>query len=261
MDAIYRAMTTFVLSLLSAAGIRLAPMTWQMQPMPDGRSVNVMLSTHAHSIQGETIPVEQFEGLKTLLQADGPVRFRLKRDAGVFEFDGVLRRGAGGGTFEFTGSDAFAAQLAQRGFGKPSWAEQFKMAWHDTGLTLVDELAARKYEKPTLQQLIAAADHGIDRVYVREMTALVRDLRTVDDLVRQHDHGINGAYIRDLASLGLENLSANDLVRAHDHGISAEWTRDVFRRNGGPLSLDQLVSLHDHGVRTLEDLRRRTHAS
>lgn len=260
MDAIFRTATTFFFSLLSALGIQPAPMTWQMQPI-DGRTMQVILSTHPHSMQSETISLEQFEGLKPLLEKEGPAKFRLRRDAGSFEFDGVLRRGAGGGTFVFTGSDAFASELVKRGLGKPSWAEQFKMAWHDTGLALIDELAAQKYRQPSLDQVVSAGDHGIDRAYVREMTALVRDLRTVDDLIRQHDHGINGVYIRDLASLGLKSLSANDLVRAHDHGISLEWTRDVLKRNGGPLSLDQLVSLHDHGVRTLEELRRRTHAS
>jgi len=261
MDAIYRTVTSLFLSLMSAIGIQAAPMSWQMQPMPDGRVAQVVLSTHPHSWQSETIPLEQFDGLKPLLQKDGPAKFRLKRDAGVFEFDGVLRRGAGGGTFEFAGNDAFANALVKRGFGTPSWAELFKMAWHDTGFALIDELAAQKYQKPTLQRLIDTGDHGIDRAYVREMTVLVKDLNTVDDLIRQHDHGIDGAYIRDLAALGLKNLTANDLVRAHDHGINRKWLTNVRARNSVQLSLDHLVSLHDHGVETMEELRRRTHQS
>jgi hypothetical protein len=101
--------------------------------MPDGRSVNLLISTHPHSTHGETIAIEQLDGLKPLLLRDGPAKFRLKRDAGVFEFDGVLRRGAGGGTMEFLPSETFANDLAKRGFEKPTRAEQFKMAWHDTG--------------------------------------------------------------------------------------------------------------------------------
>lgn len=261
MDVIYRTVTSLFLSLMSAMGIQPAPATWQMQPMLDGRTVALTFSDHPHSSHSATILVDQFDGLKALMPANGPAKFRLRRDAGVFEFDGVLRLGYGGGTMTFAPSETFPAELAKRGFAKPSRADLYKMAWHDTGFALIDELAAQKYQRPTLQRLIDAGDHGIDRAYVREMTALVKDVRTVDELIRQHDHGINGVYIRDLASLGLKNLSADDLVRAHDHGISREWLSDVISRNRTRLSLDELVSLHDHGVRTLEELRRRTHAS
>ena len=288
MDVIYRTVTSLFLSLMSAIGIQAAPMTWQMQPMPDGRSVNLLISTHPHSTYGETIPVGQFDGLSPLLQRDGPAKFWLKRDAGVFEFDGVLRRGAGGGTLEFVPSGTFANELAKRGFEKPTPAEQFKMAWHDTGFALIDELAAQKYQRPTLQRLIDAGDHAIDRGYVRALAAVGYQLGTVDALIRQHDHGVSADYIRGLASLGLTRLSADDLVRARDHGIGAEYVRDMravgytlsledlvrardhgisapwtsrVNSRNGKLSFEQLVSLRDHGVETLEELRRRTHAS
>ncbi len=248
MDAVYRVMTSLFMSLMSAIGIQSPPMTWEIQTIPPGRDVSVMIRTSPHSNHGETLPVEKFDGLKPLLQVDGPAKFRLKRDAGTFEFDGVLRRGSGGGTLEFVPSETFPNELAKRGFARPTADEMFKMAWHDTGFSLIDELAAQKYQKPTLEQLINAGDHGIDRVYVREITALVKDVRTVDALIRQHDHGINETYIRGLASVGLKDLSANDLVRAHDHGISPEYARKAsMKRFFRKLSLDELVSLHDHG--------------
>jgi hypothetical protein len=246
MDVIYRTVTSLFLSLLSAIGIQAAPMTWQMQPI-DGRTVQVILSTHPHSSQSETIFIERFDGLKPLLQLDGPAKFRLKRDAGVFEFDGVLRRGAGGGTLEFVPSEAFVTELAKRGFEKPTRDDLFKMAWHDTGFALVDELAAQKYQKPTLPQLIDAGDHGIDRAYLRELAALGYQVGTVDALIRLHDHAIDGGYIRLLSTLGLTRLSADDLVRAHDHDIGGEYVRDL-QQAGYRLSLDDLVRAHDHGI-------------
>src|SRR5436190_5751187 len=151
MDAIYRVVTSLVMGLMSAMGIQPLPMTWQMQPMPDGHAVALTLSTHPHSSQSETIALDQFEGLKPLLQTDGPAKFRLRRDAGVFEFDGVLRRGAGGGTMEFVPSETFPIELAKRGFEKATRAKLLKMAWHDTGFAFLDELAVLKYQRPTLK--------------------------------------------------------------------------------------------------------------
>src|SRR6185295_2268547 len=208
------------LSLMSAIGIQAPPMTWQMQTTLDGRTAALMISTHPHSSHGESIAVDQFEGLKPLLQGNGLAKFRLKRDAGTFEFDGVLRRGSGGGTLEFVPSETFPNELAKRGFGTPSRDELFKMAWHDTGFALIDELAARKYERPTLRRLIDVGDHGIDRAYVRELAGLGYRVGSVDALIRLHDHGVSGQYIREIGELGLKSLTVDDLVRARDHGIS-----------------------------------------
>jgi hypothetical protein len=289
MDAIYRSIASLVMGLMSAMGIQPPPATWQLQVLPDGKTAALTISDHPHSTHGTSVPIEQFDGLKPLLPASGPAKFRLKRDAGTFEFDGVLRGGAGGGTLEFVPSDTFAAELAKRGFDKPTRGEQYKMAWHDTGFAVIDELAALKYQRPTLQQLISAGDHGVDRAYLRELSAQGYRLGTVDALVRLRDHGVGGDYVRDLASLGLKGLSADDLVRARDHGVGPEyvrdlralgytltldelvrardhgvspgWARNVNGRHSMKLSLDQLVSLRDHGVETLDALRRQTHAS
>jgi hypothetical protein len=287
MDAIYRTVTSLLMGLMSAIGIQTPPATWQMHVMLDGRTVALIISDHPHSNHSATVPVDQFEGLKPILQANGPAKFRLKRDAGVFEFDGVLRGGAGGGTMEFVPSETFPIELAKRGFAKPSRVELYKMAWHDTGFAVIDELAAQKYQRPSLEQLVSAGDHGIDRGYVRDMAGVGYRLGTVDALIRQHDHGSGPEFVREIAAAGLKNLSADDLVRARDHGVSSEyiremrslgytlslddlvrardhgispaWVSSVRSRNSVRLSLDQLVSLRDHGVNTLDELWRRTH--
>jgi len=290
MNAVYRTVASILFSIMSALGIQVPPATWELHPAIDGRTVSLAFSDHPHSSHGATIAVDDFEGLRPLLNANGPARFRLKRDAGVFEFDGVIRAGVGGGTMEFVPSETFPTELAKRGFEKPSRIEQLKMAWHDTGFAFIDEIAAHKYQRPTLQQLVNAGDHGIDRVYVRQLSAAGYDLGTIDALVRQHDHGVDAKYINELAALGLKRLSADDLVRARDHGISpdyvrdmaslgyktltiddlvrmrdhgvhAAWLRIVKDRNSGTLTIDQLVSLRDHGVETLQELRRRAGGS
>src|SRR5947207_7514463 len=166
MDAIYRTVTSLLFSLMSALGIQIPPATWQLHTMLDGRAVSLTLSDHPHSSHSATIAIDDFDGLRPLLKTDGPAHFRLKRDAGVFEFDGVTRGGAGGGTMEFVPSDTFPAELAKRGFVKPTRVEQVKMAWHDTGFAFIDELTAHKYQRPTLQQLVNAGDPGTDCAYV-----------------------------------------------------------------------------------------------
>ena len=116
MDVIYRTVASILFSIMSALGIQPPPTTWQLHPMLDGRTVSLTFSEHPHSSHSATIAVDDFEGLRALLSANGPARFRLKRDAGVFEFDGVIRAGVGGGTMEFVPSETFPIELAKRAF-------------------------------------------------------------------------------------------------------------------------------------------------
>ena len=67
MDAIYRAIASLVMGLMSAIGIQPQPATWQAQLMPDGRTLALTISDHPHSTHSAMVPVDQFEGLKPLL--------------------------------------------------------------------------------------------------------------------------------------------------------------------------------------------------
>ena len=70
----------------------------------------------------------------------GQVRFRIARDAGTLDCEGVARRGRGTGECSFSPTRSFAATLAERGIGPPTADEQFSMAMHDIGLDYVDEV-------------------------------------------------------------------------------------------------------------------------
>ena len=228
----------------------LAPGTWQLRALPDGRNVHVTVSTNAHSSHGMTIPIAGIDGLAAMLAGPGgPVHYSLKRDAGAFEFEGTLRSGAGGGTFTFAPSATFAPELVKRGFEKPSLAEQQALAGADVGFAFIDELNAQNYARPALQQLVNLAMHGVTRSYVRDLADLGYRFGNVDELIRQRDHGVDAAYIRAMRGQGLPNLTADDLVRGRDHGVSPEFIADL-RQQIPDLqpSIDALVKARDHGV-------------
>ena len=58
MDALYRTLTSLVMGLMAAVGIQAAPATWQLQTMPDGRTVSLTISDHPHSSHSATIPID-----------------------------------------------------------------------------------------------------------------------------------------------------------------------------------------------------------
>ena len=85
-----------------------------------------------NSSSGSDVPVQQLEGLTAsqLTGAGGPVQFNVRRDAGTFTFEGVIRNGVGAGTFSFTADPAFPAEMAKRGFARPT--PENSTSWRDT---------------------------------------------------------------------------------------------------------------------------------
>jgi beta-lactamase regulating signal transducer with metallopeptidase domain len=223
--------------------------TWEIRPSETQGTVHLRL-VEVNSSSGTNVPIERLEGLTTaqLAGAGGPVQFRLRRDAGVFTFEGVLRNGVGAGTFSFTPDQNFPAELAKRGFARPTAGEQYQMARHDVGYAFLDELNTQGYAKPQTSELVRAGQHGVHVTYLRDMGALGYRLGSLDPLIELRDHGVSPTYIRELADQGYKGLPADDLRRARDHGISPEYVRAMRDAGYGSLPMEQLINARDHGV-------------
>jgi beta-lactamase regulating signal transducer with metallopeptidase domain/ribosomal protein L7Ae-like RNA K-turn-binding protein len=225
------------------------PGTWEIRPTGTAGTVHLRL-VEVNSSSGSNIPIEQLEGLTAaqLAGAGGSVQFRLRRDAGTFTFEGVLRNGVGAGTFSFTADPAFPAELAKRGFARPTAREQYQMARHDVGYAFVDELNKQGYSKPQTSELVRAGQHGVHVTYLRDMGALGYRLGSLEPLITLRDHGVTPAYIRELAEQGYKGLAADELRRARDHGITPEYVRAMREAGYGSQPMDELIKARDHGV-------------
>jgi beta-lactamase regulating signal transducer with metallopeptidase domain len=237
----------------AAAAIGIAqdrlPGTWEIRPSATQGAVHLRL-VEVNSSSGSDIPVERLEGLTPaqLAGAGGQVQFRLRRDAGTFTFEGILRNGVGAGMFAFTPDQNFPAELAKRGFARPSAGEQYQMARHDIGFAFLDELNKQGYAKPQTSDLVRAGQHGVHVTYLRDMGALGYRLQSLEPLIELRDHGVTPNYIRELADQGYKGLPADDLRRARDHGVGPDYVRAMRDGGYGSLTMEQLVNARDHGV-------------
>jgi beta-lactamase regulating signal transducer with metallopeptidase domain len=223
--------------------------TWEIRTTDTKGAVHLRLSER-NSTSGTNVPLEQLEGLTSaqLSGAGGPVQFRLRRDAGTFTFEGIIRNGVGAGTFSFAPDASFPAELVKRGFNRPTPAEQYQLARHDVGYAFLDELARQGYSKPQTTDLVRAGEHGVGTTYLREMGALGYRLGALEPLIQLRDHGVTPEYVRELADLGYKGLGADEIRNARDHGITPEYVRGMREAGYGSLPLDQLVNARDHGV-------------
>jgi beta-lactamase regulating signal transducer with metallopeptidase domain len=223
--------------------------TWEIRPTGTDGTVHLRL-TERHSSSGSNVSIDQLIGLTAsqLSGAGGPVQFRLRRDAGTFTFDGVLRNGLGAGTFSFTADSQFPAELEKRGFARPTTVEQYQMARHDVGFAFVDELNAQGYARPQTSELVRAGQHGVQAAYVRDLGALGYRLGSLAPLIELRDHGVTPAYVRELGDLGYKGLQVDELRKARDHGVTPEFVKGMRDAGYGSLPMPQLINARDHGV-------------
>lgn len=232
-----------------------APGTWEVRPSDTKGMVHVRINER-NSSTGTDVPIEQLEGLTgaQLTGAGGPVKFTVRRDAGSFTFEGVMRNGVGAGTFSFTPNPNFPEELAKRGFTRPTPAEQYQLARHDVGFAFLDELNRQGYSKPQTADLVRAGQHGVQAAYLREMGALGYKLGALDPLITLRDHGITPDYVRQMAEQGYKGLSAEEIQKARDHGINAEYVRAMRDSGYGSLPMADIIKARDHGI-TVEYVR------
>ena len=227
------------------------PGTWEIRPTRTEGIVHLRLA-ELDSNSGSNVPIAALEGLRAaqLAGSGGPVQFRIRRDAGTLTFEGVLRNGVGAGTFSFILNPNFPAELAARGFARPTDHEQYQLARHDIGYAFLDELNKQGYGKPEIAELVRAGQHGVHATYLREMGALGYRFGSLDPLITLRDHGITPAYVRELADQGYKGLPADELRRARDHGITPDYVRGMRDAGYGSVPMDELIRARDHGVTT-----------
>ena len=208
------------------------PGTWEIRPTSSEGTVHLRL-VELNSSSGSNVPIELLEGLTAaqLAGAGGPVQFRMRRDAGTFTFEGVFRSGVGAGTFSFTPDPNFAAELAKRGFARPTAREQYQLARHDVGFAFLDELTKQGYAKPQTSELVRAGQHGVQAAYLREMGALGYRLGSLEPLITAQGSRVTPAYVRELADAGLQGPAGRrSAPRARSRRHSGVRAGDARRR-------------------------------
>jgi hypothetical protein len=198
------------------------------------------------------VPFDQLVGLtrEQAMSSGSHVQFQLKRDAGVFNFEGWFKEGNGSGHFTISPNATFAADLSRQGLGKATDEQLLSMALGDAGYALISELRSQGYDLSTVEQLVRMAEHGVRLDYVQGLKSLGYSLKSVDFLVKMRDHGVNLNFIHELAGLGFTGLSAEDLIRTRDHGVSARFINEFIAAGYSRATLEDWITLKDHGVST-----------
>ncbi len=181
----------------------------------------------------------------------GPARFRLAREAGSIDCDGVFKAGRGTGDCRFTPSAGYAAQFVKRGMGSPTPDQQFQLAMMGGGTFAdIDELVRQGYARPSVAQFIQMSVHGVNAGYLQSLAKAGYNAGTVSKLVEMRIHGVTPEYATELAAIGpaYRNLPIGQLVEMRIHDVTPDEIRAYAKAGYPNLTRKQLINMAIHNV-------------
>lgn len=226
--------------------------TWSTKD-PDRIQLNM---TREHSNWGQDFKIASFEGLsraQIASSSDAPVKFAMRRDAGIIAFDGSFRDGEGAGHFTFTPNESYLNTLRSMNVrldddsDRTEGEELFRLAMFDVSVDFIRSMRNLGYDV-SLRDIVRFRIHGVSPEMVTELRGLGLDHVSAEDLVRMRIHGATPSFIRAMADSGYRNLSVDNLIRFRIHGVSPEFVRELATLGYRNISGEELVRMRIHGV-------------
>jgi hypothetical protein len=207
------------------------------------------------SQMGQTFDVAELQGLtREQVQAGGPVRFALVREAGRIELEGSFQNGRGSGTFTFTADRGFAPAMKSRGFdfekisdwdGKNDGPENKLFAATVLNVTtaLADDLLSADFGPLDVGDLFKAAIFKVDSKFMREMKASGFPGLRMEELVKARIFKIDADFVRQAAQMGLDKEPFESLVKMRIFKVTPEYVTEMRAEGLNNLAIEDLVKM------------------
>lgn len=201
---------------------------------------------------GQTYSFAELNGL-TREQAlkGGAVKFTLVREAGTIDCAGNFTDGRGSGSFQFTGSQAFAAAMKSRGFdfekdshkGNDLEDRLFTAAALNITTAQADDLLSAGFGKLDVGDLFKAAIFKVDSKFMREMKDTGYPNMGMEELVKARIFKIDASFVKQVTQMGFEKEPFESLVKMQIFKVSPEFLTEVRNEGLTGLSVEEAVKL------------------
>jgi hypothetical protein len=195
-------------------------------------------SRGGHSQHGNSYSYNDFEGLSR--NANGPVKFRLVREAGTIECEGTFSNGKGSGTFVFQPNQAFISGMQSRGYTL-SADKQFVSATLNLTLAYVDELRSLGFGELDVDDVFKGRIFNVTGQFVNEMRSSGFPNLGLEDLVKARIFKVDADYIRQVSAMGFDNRDFEGLVKFRIFKVTPEFLNSIKAEGFSNLSAEDVV--------------------
>ena len=204
--------------------------------------------TH-NSSHGSIFAFADISGL-TKAQTEGtnsPVSFRIAREAGTLEAEGVFRNGKGIGEFTFTPDQSFAASMKSKGF-ELSDSKMFSAAMLDLRMADVNDLQSAGFANLTTKDLFKAKIFKVNSAFKREMAGAGFPDLTIKELVKARIFKVDSNFVKTAYDMGVAKDNFNDIVKLRIHKVSPEYLTKMKAAGFNNLTAREAVKLRIHKI-------------
>src|SRR5205823_550100 len=186
-------------------------------------------TANGDSQHGSNFSFDELQGLTREQAQEGRASFRLVREAGTVECEGVFTAGRGSGTFRFTPNQSFIDAMRSRGFDfekgskhENSDSRLLSAALINVTTALADDLKSVGFGPLDVDDLFKAAIFKVDSKFMAEMKATGFPNMGMEDLVKARIFKIDPDYVRQVKDMGFENKDFEGLVKFRIFKVTPE---------------------------------------
>jgi predicted metallopeptidase len=229
--------------------------TWKIERRDDKdkteRSDEIQLSMERHTEKGgynnhsSGYKISDFEGLSLsqINSVNSVANFRMVREAGTVDFEGVFHNGVGSGTFRFTPNQTFVDGMKSRGYPNLTQEKLFVAAILNLTTAFVDDLKSAGFGNLSVDDLFKARIFNVTPQFMSEMKAIGFPDLGMEDLVKARIFKIDADFAREVKEMGFANDSMEGLVKLRIFKITPEFLREMKSVNFPNLSSEEAVRL------------------
>ena len=230
---------------------------WNAKLVDDNSKINLNFErgrdTGHHQSIGQTFELAELGLAREQVQAGGPVRFTLAREAGTIDCEGNFQNGKGSGTFRFTSDPSFVSAMKSRGFDFEKDSDRnnedqpenrvFSAAVLNVTTALADDLLSAGFGKLGVSDLFKARIFKIDSAFISEMKATGFPNLTMQDLVKARIFKIDAQFVSQVAQMGFEKEGFEGLIKMRIFKVTPEFVTEVRNEGLTNLSVQDAVKL------------------
>lgn len=198
---------------------------------------------------GSMFSFDDLEGLSKsqTLGDNSTVNFRLVREAGTINCEGIFRKGKGIGEFTFTPNQAFADAMKTRGF---EFSERRMFSATTLNLTTadVDDLLSANFPNLTIKDFFKAKIFKVNSAFMKEMAATGFPDLSMKDLVKARIFKVDANFVKQVVDMGFSTDSFQNLTKLRIFKITPEYLREMKTAGFPNLTAQEAIKLRIHKV-------------